>query len=309
MPEWGRERVIRPNARTLSTFARINFFVQHLEFFHNDHFERRYHRVPPPSALSHLIDFFWETKFDPLWEEYPKGFSDAQFPNVGYTYIINLGTPFVMQVDDKRSPMKTDGFLPRYHAIECFHRPGNQLLGIKFRISPVIFEKKIDFSEYKGYIYPLSYLMDPTVISRVKKAASFEERTEILSCYFLSLVNRFEGVMEPVRIVSGILERAFQENDFNLSLEDEAARHSISSRTLQRYFESCTGIGGKQALQVMRIRKAIAQLVNSPDEFHYSQYGYFDHSHFHKHLKAFLRQNTFHGMNLHTRLLEKLNKG
>ena len=44
--------------------------------------------------------------------------------------------------------MKTDGFLPRYNAIECFHQAGNHLFGIKFRVSPIIFEKQIDFSEY-----------------------------------------------------------------------------------------------------------------------------------------------------------------
>jgi hypothetical protein len=126
--------------------------VQHIEFFDIAHFENNYYRVPPPAALSHFIDFFWETKFDDLWETYPKGFSDAQFPNIGYTYIINLGTPFIMQVGERKLSMKTDGFLPRYNSIECFHKPGNKLFGIKFRISPVILKKKVNFSEYKDYM-------------------------------------------------------------------------------------------------------------------------------------------------------------
>ena len=68
--------------------------MQHIEFFHIDHFEINYHRILPPAGLSHFIDFFWETRFEELWKKYPKGFSDAQFPNIGYTFIINLGTPF-----------------------------------------------------------------------------------------------------------------------------------------------------------------------------------------------------------------------
>ena len=48
--------------------------VQHIEFFHTDHFEDHYHRVKPPAALCGFIDFFWETKFDSLWEQYPEGF-------------------------------------------------------------------------------------------------------------------------------------------------------------------------------------------------------------------------------------------
>src|SRR5688572_32866547 len=100
-----------------------------------------------------------------------------------------------MQVVDKKFNMKTDGFLPRYNAIECFHKPGNHLFGIKFRISPVIFKKKVNFSEYSGYIYPLSYLLDPAIIDKVKKARSFEDRTGILSNYFLSELAQYDGAL------------------------------------------------------------------------------------------------------------------
>ncbi|HEX7906054.1 MAG TPA: helix-turn-helix domain-containing protein [Chitinophagaceae bacterium] len=282
--------------------------MQHIEFFHTDHFENNYHRVPPPVTLSHFIDFFWETKFDTLWEQYPKGFSDAQFPNIGYTYIINLGTPFVMQVDDKKFSMKTDGFLPRYNAIECFHKPGNHLFGIKFRISPVIFEKKVNFSEYKEHIYPLSYLLDQRIIDNIKTAGNFENRVNLLTNYFISLLTKYEGSLQPVTIVSNILATCFRKNDFTVPLEKLAKEHTVSIRTLQRYFEMCTGIGTKQALQVMRIRKAVAHLVNSHADFHYSLYGYYDHSHFYKHIRQFLNKNTLKNLQPHIQLLELLHK-
>lgn len=280
--------------------------MQHIEFFHIDHFENNYYRTPPSASLLHFIDFFWETKFDPLWNQHPKGFSDAQFPNIGYTYIINLGTPFVMQVDNKKFSMKTDGFLPRYNAIECFHKPGNHLFGIKFRISPVIFEKKVNFSEYKEYIFPLSYLLDQPLIDKVKKANNFEERIHILSKHFLAVLAKYEGSMQPVNIVSKILDRCFQQNHFTISINHEAAKNNISERTLQRYFETCTGISSKKALQVMRIRKAAAHLANSPGDFHYSMYGYYDHSHFYKHLRQFLEKNTLKNLQPHLKLLEGL---
>ncbi|HLG39139.1 MAG TPA: hypothetical protein VI461_05695 [Chitinophagaceae bacterium] len=282
--------------------------MQHIEFFHTDHFKSNYHRVPPPAALSHFIDFFWETKFDHLWKKYPKGFSDAQFPNIGFTYIINLGTPFVMQVNEKKFVMKTDGLLPRYNAIECFHKPGNHLFGIKFRISPVIFEKKINFSEYKEYIFPLSYLADQSVLDKVKKSTAFEDRINILSKHFLSVIRHHDDLMHPVHIVSQILDRCFKENNFSVSLEILAAQYKISVRTLQRYFERCTGISSKYALQIMRIRKATAHLVNSSQDFHYSLYGYYDHSHFYKHLKLFLQQNTLKNSEPHLLLLENRHK-
>jgi AraC-like DNA-binding protein len=282
--------------------------MQHVEFFHIDHFETNYHRIPPPAGLAHLIDFFWETRFDGLWDRYPKGFSDAQFPNIGYTYIINLGTPFVMQIGNKKFPVKTDSFLPRYNAIECFHQRGNHFFGIKFRISPVIFEKRVDFSEYHGYLFPLSYLLDQRVIDSVKRSGTFEERIEVVSQYFLLLLNNYEGPLHPVKIVSEILEECFQQNHFTVSIESLAQRYKISSRTLQRYFETCTGISSKQALQVMRIRKATAHLANSPGDFHHALYEYYDHSHFYKHLRQFLRESTLKNLQPHLKLLQGIHK-
>ena len=204
--------------------------------------------------------------------------------------------------------MQTDGFLPRYNPIECFHKPGNHLFGIKFRISPVIFKKKINFSEYKEYIYPLSYLLDPLIVKQVKKAKTFDNRTDILSNYFLSELAQNEDSRQPVTIVSAILDQCFQQNQFSISIEKMAARYKISSRTLQRHFEMCTGISSKKALQVMRIRKATAHLASSPQDFDYSLYGYYDHSHFYKHLKQFLQKNTLKKMQPHLLLLENLNK-
>lgn len=280
--------------------------VQHVEFFHKEHFEERYHRVPPPASLAHFIDFFWETDFDSLWEIYPEGFSDALFPNIGYTYLINLGTPFVMQLDEKNFEMKGDGFLPRHTSIECYHQPGNKIFGIKFRISPVIFEKKIDFSEYREYIFPLSYLLERKIIERIKKAPSFEKRVGVVAAHYQSIVEKYSGSLQPVHIVREILDHCFSNNDFSTPVEVFAEKYKISSRTLQRYFETTTGISSKQALQIMRIRKAVAHIANSPGDFHYSIYGYYDHSHFFKHLKKFMSKETLKHLQPHLKLLKSL---
>ena len=279
--------------------------MQHIEFFDTDHFENNYHRVKPPASLSHFIDFFWQTKFEHLWKKYPHGFSDALFPNIGYTYLVNLGTPFIMQVDDKKTQMRTDGFLPRHQAIECFHKPGNILFGIKFKISPVLFQKKIDFSEYREQIFPLSYLMDKNILDSIKKPVSFAQRVEELSVYFRSLVKE-HGVGKEAKIVSQILESCNRNNNFTVSIEELAAENGISARTLHRYFEITTSLSSKKTLQILRIRKAVAHIATNPTTFNYANYGYYDHSHFYKHLKQFMQKNTIHKIQPHLGLLQKL---
>jgi AraC-like DNA-binding protein len=282
--------------------------VQHIEFIHTEHFTTRYHRVKAPAPLSLFIDFFWETDFDMLWDNYPDGFSDILFPNIGYTYLLNLGTPFVMQVGEKKFPMRTDGFLPRHKALECYHKPGNCLFGIKFKTSPIIFEKKVNFSEYRDAIFPLSYLVDAGVVKEVKAAASFAGRVEIVSQYFTQLVKQYSGSLQPIRIVTEILAECNRSNNFSPSIEALALQYGISTRTLQRYFETNTSISTKQALQIMRIRKATEHLVASPADFHFSLYDYYDHSHFYKHLKQFLQKSTLQKFQPHIQLLAALHK-
>jgi len=282
--------------------------LQHIEFFDIDHFENNYHRVRLTNKLSYFIDFFWQTKFDSLLEQNPAGFSDALFPNIGYTYIINLGTPFIMQVDEESFEMKTDGFLPRHKAIECYHRLGNCLFGIKFKVSPVIFEKKIDFSEYKNYIFPLSFLLEKSIINKVKTAGDFASRVKILSSYFQNIIQKYSGSLQPIKIVTEIVQHCNDSNNFTTSIETFAEQYKISTRTLQRYFETSTSLSSKKALQLLRIRKATQHLATSPDDFHFSLYGYYDHSHFYKHLKKFLQKATLENLQPHLKLLEGLHQ-
>ena len=282
--------------------------MRHIEFIHTDHFENNYYRHHVQGQLSLFIDFFWQTKFEKLWRQYPKGFSDALFPNLGYTYLINIGTPFVMQVENKKFNMKTDGFLPRPSYIECFHQPGNILFGIKFKVSPVIFEKKVNFSDYSGSIFPLSYLAEASLLNKIKKPVSFEKRVQVLSKYYEELLNKHEGSLRPVNIVTSILDKATKQDNYNASIEELAVTNHISARTLQRYFLVCTGTNSKKALQVLRIRKAVNDILSNPEKFHYGNYGYYDFSHFYKHLKQFLHNDTLKHVKPHLHLLKTIRK-
>jgi AraC-like DNA-binding protein len=279
--------------------------VQHVEFFHRDHFQFRYHRKKAKRSLSQFIDFFWETNFDSLYQEHPNGFSDALFPNVGYTYLINLGTPFVMQLEDESFEMRSDGFLPRHKNMICHHSEGNRIFGIKFKVSPVIFEKKVNFSEYREYIFPLAYLIDRKLVSQMKSADHFEKRVEIVSEYYERIVEKYSGSLRQVDIVTQILKDCWEQNSFDVTIEDLSKKYKISSRTLQRYFEAATSITSKQALQIMRIRKAVEHITTSPSGFHFSTYGYYDYSHFYKHLKQFLNSHTIDIVKPHLQLLRQ----
>lgn len=277
--------------------------MQHVEFFHRDHFEFRYHRQKAKKSLLKYIDFFWETDFESLWQQYPDGFSDALFPNVGYTYLINLGTPFVMQLEEDKFEIKSDAFLPRHKNMICHHAAGNQIFGIKFLISPIVFEKKINFFEYREFIYPLAYLIERKIVEKIKAADSFHKRVEIISAYYEKIVAQYEGSLKYVSIVIQALE-AFEKSHFQQTIEAIAQQHQISTRTLQRYFEAATSITTKQAFQILRIRRAVQQLATEPAAFDFSAFGYYDYSHFYKHLKAFINKHSIDIIQPHLVLLQ-----
>jgi AraC-like DNA-binding protein len=219
-----------------------------------------------------------------------------------------MGTPFVMQVEDSKFNMKTDGFLPRPGYIECFHQPGNVLFGIKFKVSPVIFEKKIDFADYSGAIFPLSYLAEPVLLNKIKKAGSFEKRVQLLTDHYQQKLNKYEGSLQPVNIVTSILDIAVKKNKYNTAVEELAEKYNVSARTLQRYFGACTGVNSKTALQILRIRKAVSSILSGPKHFHYSDYGYYDFSHFYKHLKQFFHNESMKHIKPHSQLLQSIRK-
>jgi AraC-like DNA-binding protein len=206
---------------------------------------------------------------------------------MGYTYLINLGTPFVMQLGEESFEMKSDGFLPRHKSLACHHAVGNKIFGIKFKISPLILEKKVNFSEYREYIFPLAYLIDRTIVEKIKETDTFAKRVDIISAYYKKIVEKNEGALKYVDIVADVLKSSDDNNTFDIAIEDWARRYHISTRTLQRYFEGATSISSKQALQIMRIRKAVTHLFYKPHTFDYTLYGYYDNSHFYKHLKQF----------------------
>jgi AraC-like DNA-binding protein len=166
----------------------------------------------------------------------------------------------------------------------------------------------VNFSEYREYIFPLSYLLDPAVINKIKKAASFDVRVKVATNYFESILKKYSGSLEPIKIVTTIVDHCNRHNDFTTPVDDFAKRYGISTRTLQRYFETATSLSTKKVLQILRIRKAASHLANSPESFHFSQYGYYDHSHFYKHLKKFLQKSTLKNLQPHLRLLESLHQ-
>jgi AraC-like DNA-binding protein len=109
-----------------------------------------------------------------------------------------------------------------------------------------------------------------------------------------------------VHVITSAIKQ-MEVSHFQISIEDIAATHQVSTRTLQRYFEATTSLTSKKVFQIMRIRKAVEAFIKDPDLFDYSTFGYYDHSHFYKHLKSFFDQHNTVISKPHLRLLQMNN--
>lgn len=261
--------------------------MEFIEFIHSNHFHKHHHKYyTPDETLNPFIDFFWETNFDDLWSLYPEGFTDTLFPNIGYTYFINLANPCNIIYKNQSFRISKEAFLPRSHKITCHHCKGNKVFGIKFLASPILLEKKINFLEYQNFIYPLSYLIDQNVLAYIRQAQSFKERIEIASDYFNLIIKRNKLQKNPVFISTEIIKYCKDQKQFNLPLQFFTDYFHLSNKTIHRNFASTTGLTYKQAINLLRIRSAL-ESQSEKGIIKWEDFGYYDNSHFLKELKKF----------------------
>jgi AraC-like DNA-binding protein len=210
----------------------------------------------------------------------PNGFFGCTFHKHRLHLPYQPGNSFCDAIRNERYEIRSHSFLPRNKNLICHHSAGNRIFGIKFKVSPVLLEKEISFSEYNEYMFPLSYLIVSKIIDRLKGAGSFAKRIDIIYAYYDRIIEKHVGARKSVDIVTQILDDCHQQNDISVSIEELSSKYNISSRTLQRYFETTTSISSTQALQIMRIRKAVEHLTTTPSGFNFRTYGYYDYSHF-----------------------------
>lgn len=278
--------------------------LKHVEFFDRTHFGKNYYTQKPAEPLSHYIEYFWETNFEPLWKTASEGFTDIFFPAIGHGYLLQLGTAFTVEMDLKKFNIQADVFLPRKNNFSLHFEQGNKVFGIQFKIPPVIFEKKVNFSEYRGFVYPLAYLIDQKIVEQCKLADNFEGRIEILTSYYSRIINARTKEYPSFEIVLDVLKESGEKKIFSATYF--AQKHGISTRSLLRYFEFTTGSKTKESLQLLRIRKAIRRLIRYPSIFDPREFDYYDRSHFYAHAKSYIRKHPSLSFEEHFNLLNRI---
>jgi AraC-like DNA-binding protein len=280
--------------------------IRFIEFFDPTHFERHYEKLAPPAELSHLIAFFCETRFLQPDAALPRQFHCTLFPNTGYHALVNLGGSVRMHQHGQDFDITTEGFAPLHTGIEYSFGADAHVFGIQFHLSPALLDEKANFVNARLLNQAQGYRFDAALVAQLRQAGSFAERAQLAGDYFKKQAEQSGKQLQPLHIVNSIADHYRHHNDFKTPIENWAGEYGISTRTLQRYFEMGMGVSSKKVLQLLRIRRAVAQIAKAPESFHFSQYHYYDNSHFYKHLKQFLNKNTLSHLKPHLKMLQHL---
>jgi AraC-like DNA-binding protein len=256
------------------------------EFFNGDHFRKKYKYFIPTGDAASFIECFWETDFGPGEGKNEFIFSDCILPSVGTTILLNLGTPYLLEIGREQLTIDRDVWYSRLATVRSTHFSGNRIFAIRMQSNIFIGQSIYNYLG-TGKVFNVENVLDKLIIQRIKETGSFEKRCEIVLEYLLARISRKQITAHAA---TSIQEAIFSFNSLlkdRLSVSDVSKEVNCTTKTLGRYFEKYVGAGPKKCFRILRFRKAIEHYAVNASTFSIYDYGYFDYSHFYREVKDF----------------------
>lgn len=223
-------------------------------------------RTPPPADLAHVLDFHWIVTWD-LRGHPPYRSQVMTHPAVHLVF--EPGAAAVFGVHRRRYDRVLSD---RGWAVGTKFLPGGFA---RFADRPV--------SALTDGVFELEALFGDDGAALVRTTAQLEEPAAKLVPLHAFLRERLPAGRDPAAELVGAVVADMRTAPPGTTVADIAARHHVSTRTLQRLFRSHVGVGPKWVLQRYRLHDAIEQLAGRRDT-DWTQLaldlGYFDHAHF-----------------------------
>jgi AraC-like DNA-binding protein len=258
-----------------------------IEIFHD--IRRLYKFQQPCRELVGLVDFYSETS-----DEHSRhcignqAFTVKLFPSYTPTIWINLGAPYHLQNGNDLHfiPADKDILLLRDRIVERQNLPSDNIFTVKF--NPGALELIMGISQHKlaNDVFDASEIIPASIIKRMKKLGSFEQRYPLLESFLLDQLirdKRNAGLLTPVTQAVN----SFVNSGMQLQTEVLAQQLFVSSKTFNRYFHSVTGTNPKTFLASIRTRTALTAYRHNRESFSVYDFGYFDPGHFYKDVLRF----------------------
>lgn len=254
-----------------------------------DNIRKLYRFYVPDNELADYVEFFSESSASETYLYVADNqFTVKMFPSWTPTFYINLGEPYQMLVGEKQYliPKNTDVLILRNTIVERHNLPTDYIFTVKFYPGGLEAVLGINQVQFTNQVVSLDTVLPPTLLLRVKQAAHFDERIELLQNYFFSQFQFRRQNYHYRTFVSNTIG-TFDESGMVLNTGQLADRLFVTSKTINRYFHRVVGTPPKQYLSMLRIRAALTYYVDHKDLFYPDDYGYYDMSHFYKDVVKF----------------------
>ena len=254
-----------------------------------DNIRKLYRFHVPDNELADYIEFFSESSAQETYHYVANNqFTIRMFPSWTPTFYINLGEPYRLTVGPTQYLINksTDVLILRNNIVERHNLPTDHIFTVKFFPGGLEAILGINQVQLVDQVVNLATILPITLICRIKQLTDFEERTELLQDFFLSQFNSRKKSDHYRQFVTSTIG-TFDASGMALNTGQLAERMFLTSKTINRYFHRVVGTPPKQFFTTLRARTALLNYVANKDRFTPDDYGYYDMSHFYKHVVKF----------------------
>jgi len=241
-----------------------------------------------PELADH-IEFFSESSIE-CTQKYigNTNFSVKMFPSWTPTFYINLGSPYLISVGQKRHRINAeqDILILRDSIVERYNTPSDNIFTVKFY--PGGLEAVLGVSQLKcvGRMIDLRTILPEKLLCQIKNPVTFAERCQLMQNYLLDSFKKLQQKDHYLKFVRDCIDN-YGLADMQLNTGEMAEKMFVSSKTINRYFNRVVGISPKNYFSAMRARMALTQYVHHKRDFTPYDFGYYDMSHFYKEVLRF----------------------
>jgi AraC-like DNA-binding protein len=238
----------------------------------------------PCEALSDFIEFFSESSPTALSQHFHNGHAWARmFASWTPTFYINLGAPYVIDLDQYRFSIDTeddililrDGFVTRYIL------PTDHIFTVKFYPGGLEAVLGLNQAALNKQVINLNEILPPPLLAIMKQAAGFKERLIIIENFLLAEKMKRSKKDHFLQIVRDAIGE-YQATGMQLNTSQVAERLFLTSKSINRYFHKAVGLSPKAYFSILRTRNALTAYMQAKESFDPWYYGYYDFSHFSK---------------------------
>jgi AraC-like DNA-binding protein len=266
-----------------------------------DNIKKIYQFCAPCVELANFIEFFSESSFEETARHTGNDrFSVKMFPSWTPTFWINLGTPYQLVIgkDCYTIRPEDDILLLRDSIVERHNLPSDYLFSVKFFPGGLEAIFGISQTKFINKVVPLTAILPPSLLQRIKSPASFQHRMTLLQDFLLARYARQKQRDHYLHLVKDSID-LYEAGNMQYNTSQIAEKMFVTSKTINRYFNNVVGLSPKKYFSILRARTALTAYVaakeassllghsnasppGNGDAFEPVDYGYCDMSHFYR---------------------------